>query len=71
MQHPERKMPFCVEEARLLDEEGRVVAEVTGNHQSHWNVAFEQPVVTRRLRLEVAHPRSGCPAAVFRIRVFA
>ena len=70
MQHPERVMPFCVTAARLLDEDGRVLAELVDNHQSHWDVRLEQPATTRRLRLEVNHPRSGCPAAVFRIRVF-
>jgi len=71
MHHPERTMPFCVEAARLLDESGRVLAELTDNYQTHWDIRFDQPVVTRRLRLEVAQPGSGCPAAVFRIRVFA
>lgn len=70
MHHPERTMPFCVTEARLRDEAGRVVAELRGNHQTHWDVRFDQPVTTSRLRLEVNHPASGCPAAVFRIRVF-
>lgn len=71
MEHPERVMPFCVEQARLLDEAGAVLAELSDNHQSHWDVRFERPVTTRRLRLELRHPRSGCPAAVFRIRVFS
>jgi len=70
MQHPEHVMPFCVTAARLLDDEGRVLAELLDNHQSHWDVRLEQPATTRRLRLEVKHPATGCPAAVFRIRVF-
>ncbi len=70
MHHPERVMPFCVEEARLLDGRGQVLAELTNNHQSHWEIRLQQPVTTDRLRLEVRHPRSGCPAAVFRLRVF-
>ena len=70
MHHPELVMPFCVEEARLLDGRGQVLAELTNNHQSHWEIRLQQPVTTDRLRLEVRHPRSGCPAAVFRLRVF-
>jgi hypothetical protein len=71
MHHPERTMPFCVPAARLLDDEGTVIAEMIDNHQSHWDVQCERPVTTCRLRLEVKHPPSGCPAAVFRVRVFA
>ncbi len=71
MHHPERTMPFCVASARLLDEAGTVIAELVDNYQSHWDVRCDAGVTTRLLRLEVSHPPSGCPAAVFRIWAFA
>lgn len=70
MQHPERTMPFCITDARLLDDTGRILAKMNDNYQSHWDVRLVHPVTTRKLRLEVNHPASGCPAAVFRIRAF-
>ncbi|MFM1902984.1 MAG: hypothetical protein RLZZ440_884 [Planctomycetota bacterium] len=71
MHHPEPAMPFCIKSARLVDEAGSVIAELVDNHQSHWDVRCEGGLTTRLLRLEVRHPPSGCPAAVFRIRAFA
>jgi len=71
MEHPENISPFCVRSARLIDDAGQTLATLQDNHQSHWDIRFDQPVTTKRLRLEVDHPDTGCPAAVFRIRAFA
>lgn len=69
MRNPERVMPFCVPKISLFDEEGRCLGEIEENHQTRVTFAFETPVTTRRLRIELTRNASGIPAAVFRIRI--
>lgn len=70
--HPEREMPFCVRQWRLLDATtGAVLATRTDNHETRNVVVLEKPVRTTALRLEVEHPMPTIPAAVFEIRCYA
>lgn len=71
MQHPEADMPFCVREYRILDENGTLLVEETANHQTRRTVRFAEPVRTRKLVLEVAHPSADVPAAVMEVRAYA
>lgn len=70
MGHPERDMPFCVSDYRLLDGAGNVVYEVRGNHQPRNEVRLEKAVKTDTLVVEVAKTH-GAPAAVFEVRCYA
>lgn len=70
--HPEREMPFCVRQYRLVDaESGRVLAARDDNHATRNVIVLEPPVRTRRLRLEVTHPSALVPAAVLELRCYA
>ena len=71
MGHPERRMPFCVERYRLLDEAGNVLAACSDNHQARNVIVLERPVTTRALRLEVTAPAANVPAAVCEVRCYA
>ncbi len=71
MGHPERVMPFCVRNAKLVDDSGHTVAELNNNHQTRWTVQLDKPLTTRSLRLVCDHPDEKTPASVFRIRCFA
>lgn len=66
--HPEDVVPFVVREYRLFDEGGTLLAEVSDNHQTLNRIVLTKPLHTRGLRLELAHPSPGTPAAVFEIR---
>jgi len=68
--HPERRMPFCVERYRVLDERGAVLAACTDNHQARNVIALAQPVNTRELRIELTAPAANVPAALFAVRCF-
>jgi hypothetical protein len=70
MGHPESIMPFCVRNYRLLDDAGRVLAEVRDNHQALNTLHLAEPVVTRTLRLVVEHPMPQVPAAVAAVRCY-
>lgn len=71
MGHPERTMPFCVADYRITDEAGNVLVEVTGNYQTRREHVLHQSVRTRRLRVELAHPKPDIPAALFDVRLYA
>jgi len=68
--HPEADMPFCVKHYRLLDSRGRVLAEISDNHQTRNRILLPEPVVADSLRLEILETR-GAPAAVFEVRCYA
>ena len=70
MQHPEANMPFCVRQYRIFDEVGNLLFEETANHQTRRTVRFAEPVLTRKLVLEVAHPSADVPAAVMEVRAY-
>lgn len=68
--HPESVMPFCVADYILYDDRQRVVFEKKGNYQSINRIAFDSPLQTSQLTLEVKHPSSNIPAAVYQIQCY-
>jgi hypothetical protein len=70
MGHPERAMPFCVKHYRVLDRTGRVVHEVTDNHQTRNTARWAEPLVTDRLTIECVESHGPVPATLFEVRVY-
>lgn len=70
MGHPEAAMPFTVPACRILDEEGKVVAEVADNHQTLVHITFDGGWKTDCLRVELTHPSAQVPAALFTVRAY-
>jgi hypothetical protein len=68
--HHDRAMPFCVKHYRILDAQGRVLAECLDNHQTRNVIALPVPVVTDRLVVECLETHGGVPAALFEIRCY-
>ena len=68
MGHPERVMPFCIRDCRIIDDAGRVLATIEDNHQTRRTVTFPS-VRTSKLRIELTRPSPTIPASVFRVRV--
>jgi hypothetical protein len=67
--HPEREVPFCVKQYRILADDGKILAEVHDNHQVQNIIRLEQPVTTKRLRIEGLTTDSEIPPAVFAIQI--
>ena len=63
--HPEDVMPFAVKHYRLKDGAGTILAEVTDNHQTVNEIAFDEPIETDQLQLEIVGSQGDAPAAVF------
>ncbi|QHI68379.1 FAD-dependent oxidoreductase [Tichowtungia aerotolerans] len=68
--HPEREVPFCVKQYRVLDGDGNVQAEVQDNHQAQNTIRLESPVITDRLRLENLQTGTPVPPAIFEVRCY-
>lgn len=65
--HPERVMPCCARQFRILDDRGDVLFAVEENHQTRRDLRLAQPVTTSRLCVEFP---DGARTALFRVRVF-
>ncbi len=70
MQHPESAMPFCIRTYRIKDEGGNIIAENNDNYQTHNRIRLNRPLTTSKLIIEVEHPSSQVPAAVFAVRCY-
>ncbi len=70
MSHPENEMPFCVKNARILNDKNEVIAEIKNNHQSQRRILLEQPIETKSLKVEIEHPSADVPAALMEIRCY-
>jgi hypothetical protein len=69
LHHPERQGPFCVQQYRVRDGSGRVLAEVCDNHQTRNTIRFDEPVTTNVLAVEILKT-GGAPAAIFEVRCY-
>lgn len=70
MSHPENEMPFCVKNARILNDKNEVIAEIKNNHQSQRRIVLEEPIETQSLKVEIEHPSTHVPAALMEIRCY-
>ena len=76
MGHPERDMPFCVQQLSLHapngenDPESPPLATLEANHHSRAVFQLEQPVLTRHLEIRTQAPSPHTPAALFAIRCY-
>ncbi len=69
LSHPERIMPGCITAFRLVADNGRVLAEISDNHQTRRIVNLAEPVTSSQLSIEVlAH--GDAPPAIFEIRCY-
>ena len=70
MGHPESVVPFMVTHWRILDGEGRCVAECGDNHQTINRVRLDDPLVTDRLQVELLATAGDAPATLFGVRCY-
>ena len=70
MGHPEDVMPFCVRNYTIKNSEGEVIYIKTDNFQTQNYIVFDNPVITKRLVLELQRPAKNVPVALFAIRCY-
>ena len=71
MGHPENVMPFTVKHYRLKDGAGKVLAEVSDNHQTVNRIQFDQAIETDHLQVEVVDSHGDVSAAVFSVQCYS
>ena len=68
--HPERIVPHTVRNYRILDAEGNLIWEKTGNYQTVNELILDQTIITTSIRIFPKHPAMNVPAAIFEVQVF-
>lgn len=68
--HPEDVMPFCIRDYVVRDADGNELHRCSGNYQTINRIVMSEPVTTRGLSIEVAHPSPHVPASILGIRVY-
>lgn len=68
--HPERAVPFCAKDIRVLADDGRPLAEIRDNHQGWITITLPSPVSTKTLSIEILATH-GAPAAITQVRAYA
>jgi hypothetical protein len=78
MGHPERVMPFCVQDFSIHALPGQVgasdmieVARISGNHQTRRVLRLDPAITTRRLDIRMTAPDPNIPAALFEVRCYS
>lgn len=71
MGHPERVMPYCVRQFRILDDKGTELARCADNHQTRRSIRLSSPVLTSALHIELQAPARTVPAALMEVRCYA
>jgi hypothetical protein len=70
MGHPERTIPFCVQDYRIRSAEGDLLAERMDNHATRNTIVLDRAVRTRAILIEVMST-NGAAAAIFEVRCYA
>jgi len=68
--HPERVVPHTVNNYKILDAEGNVICERSGNYQTVNEVLLDSAISTSSIRIFLEHPGANVPAALFEVQVF-
>lgn len=70
MGHPERVIPFVVQEFDVLDDAGAVVARCRDNHQARWRHVFDPALETPALSIAGLRANGPYSVAVFEVRCY-
>ena len=68
--HPERVMPFTVRDYTIRDENDQLIHETKGNYQTRNEIIFDEPLVTRKLTIQLKKPSVNVPVALYGLSVF-
>lgn len=71
MTHPETVMPFCIRNYHIEDENGNTIYSKKGNYHTLNEIVFDNPVVTRKLKLIMEHPSAEVSASLFSVKCYS
>ncbi len=67
--HYDNRMPFCVDELSIYDENNTLLAQKTSNHQTRIEFNFDKEVLTSKLIIGVSNSSEKIPASLFGIHI--
>jgi len=68
--HPETTMPFCVTDVKIFNEHDGQIASIENNHQNRRTIRLNEPVSTKKLKIELTNPNPDTPVSLFEIRCY-
>ncbi|WP_438864049.1 FAD-dependent oxidoreductase [Neptunicella sp.] len=69
MGHPEDRIPFCVANYRIVDENDNLLIAVKDNYQSLNHLKLDNPVKVRQLKIQLERANQHVPVALFEVIV--
>ena len=69
MGHPERVMPACIRGFDICGGAGRILAQVSDNHQTRWRLDLAEPIDTDEISIVVKERGPSVPA-IFEVRCY-
>ncbi len=70
MTHSENIMPFCVQNYKIMDETDEIIYEKKGNYQSRNTILFQQPVITKEIKIQFEKLSEDIPVSLFEVRCY-
>lgn len=67
MGHPEDRIPFCVQNYKLFDQDDCLIYEKKGNYQTVNTIVLDKKKEYSMLKLKIEHPSNNIPANLFEI----
>ncbi|MCI1648027.1 MAG: FAD-dependent oxidoreductase [Bacteroides sp.] len=67
MGHPENRMPFCIKNFKLLNENREILYETKDNYQTIRKISFVEPVKLHNLILQLEKSVDDIPCSLFQI----
>jgi hypothetical protein len=65
--HSDNRMPFCADQIKVYDDQNKLLAENTANHQTLVMFTFEIVIKTKQLALRISNSSDKIPTALFGI----
>jgi hypothetical protein len=65
MGHHDSIIPFCVRKFNIFNDKGETIFSKTDNYQTINDVAFSESITTKKLTIQLQHPSTLTPVAVF------
>jgi hypothetical protein len=69
MGHPERRIPFCVQNYDIFSDDGKLIHSVKDNYLTVNHILLEQPVQTRKLVIKLNRQHRHIPVSLLGINI--
>ncbi|MEA4935167.1 MAG: FAD-dependent oxidoreductase [Paludibacter sp.] len=67
--HFDNKMPFCVDQITVYNDQNNVIGNVAGNHQTKIIFRLDKSIIAREIIFEISNSTEKIPVALFGINV--